>query len=106
VTPQVDHAVLAAHLDDLARIAQTVAEDLRNCLAASAQSEPHATVESRPDADGLLDIAAMTKLLVVNSRTLRRWRQMPGFPRPLKLDGPLRWRRSEIETWLARGKPK
>lgn len=105
---QVDPAELAAHLEDLARIAQTVAQDLRNGLAVIAESGPagargEPAVSAVPNC--LLDVKALTGLLLANERTIRRWRQMPGFPKPIRKDGPLRWRRSAIEAWLER-KPR
>ena len=96
---QVDPAAVAAHLDDLARVAQAVAEDLRNGLAYLPNQEPYAGV--KPDADGLLTAKALSKLLLANARTVRRWRQEPGFPKPLRMRGPLRWRRADIEKWIA-----
>jgi predicted DNA-binding transcriptional regulator AlpA len=102
-----DHAVVA-DLRTLAEVATRLAKNLEDCLADLAKSEP-AGVSGEPavklDPDALLDVKALTKLLLANDRTVRRWRQMPGFPKPLKLDGPLRWRRSDIEQWLAR-RPK
>ena len=44
-------------------------------------------------------------LFGVGVRTLRRWRHEKRIPAPLKLKGPLRWRRTEVEAWLEDHRP-
>jgi len=42
------------------------------------------------------------ELLQVCSRTLFNWSKSPDFPKPIRRgkNGNIRWRQSEIESWL------
>ncbi len=42
------------------------------------------------------------ELLQVSQRTFYNWRKSPGFPKPIRrgVNGNIRWRQSEIESWL------
>ena len=63
------------------------------------------TVETFPRLLDVKDVAAM--LGGVSPRTIWRWASSAGsgMPRPLKLGGLRRWRREDIESWIAAGCP-
>jgi predicted DNA-binding transcriptional regulator AlpA len=96
---QVDPAVIAAHLEDLARIAQVVAADLRNGLAVIAQSGPAATVDPATN-QALMTAAEVADALRIDIRTLRRKRSEGTAPKPLRGKGPLRWSRTAVQSWI------
>ena len=93
---------LVGHLAELAQAAVRVAEDLRSGLADLGGASPHATVPTQPVAgpDALLDAKQVAAMFGVGVRTLRRWRHDDRLPKPLKLEGRLRWRRADVERWL------
>ena len=53
----------------------------------------------------LLTADAVAKLLCVSRLTVFRWRSAGRLPLPVKIGRVVRWRRSEIETWIAQGCP-
>jgi predicted DNA-binding transcriptional regulator AlpA len=60
-------------------------------------------VAAQLDPLALIDKQALARLLMIDPWTIDRWRkQHPDFPPPLWVTGTSpRWRRTEIETWLA-----
>lgn len=51
----------------------------------------------------LMDIKEICKLLCCTQRTLQRWIREERFPPPLRLSPrTLRWRREDIQQYLAR----
>lgn len=104
MTAQVDPAALAAHLDDLARIAQVVAADLRNGLAVIAESRPAATSGEPVTNNALMTAAEVAEALRIDVRTLRRKRLVGKAPRALRGKGPLRWRRADVDRWIEEGR--
>ena len=56
-----------------------------------------------PVDDGTLLLTAdhLAKLLCVSRLSIWRWRAAGRLPAPLRIGRVIRWRRSEIETWLA-----
>lgn len=100
VSVQVDPALLAAHLEDLARIAQVVAQDLRNGLAVIAPARP-ADARGEPAVNqGLMTAAEVADALRIDIRTLRRKRSEGKAPKPMRGKGPLRWSRASVERWI------
>ncbi len=53
----------------------------------------------------LLTVDDVAELLSVSPRTVRRMADSGAMPRPLKLASLVRWRRSDIDRWLADGCP-
>ena len=53
------------------------------------------------DAPLLLTADALARLLAVSKLSIWRWRSAGRLPAPLRIGRVIRWRRSEIETWLA-----
>ena len=51
----------------------------------------------------LIGAAALAGMLGVNVRTLRRMRHEKQIPEPC-MQRPLRWRRADVESWLADGR--
>ncbi len=58
-----------------------------------------------PDRDlaALLDVRAVAQLLGCSGRHVYRMSDAGQMPRPLKLGALVRWRRQEIEEWVAGG---
>ena len=49
-----------------------------------------------------LKIGDIAELLLVTTRTLRRWIKAGIFPPPVALTGRVkRWRRGDVEHWIA-----
>jgi excisionase family DNA binding protein len=59
-----------------------------------------ATVEA-----ALMDVEAVAELLSCSTRTVRRMADAGQMPRPLRIASLVRWRRSDVEAWLADGCP-
>ena len=53
----------------------------------------------------LLDIRAVATLLNCSVRHIHRLRDGGRMPQPVKLGSLSRWRRSELEAWIADGCP-
>lgn len=51
----------------------------------------------------LLSAAKLAQALDISIRTLWRLRAAGKLPAPIRLNGSVRWRRSEIESWIAAG---
>lgn len=51
----------------------------------------------------LLDVQAVASMLNCSTRHVRRLADAGRMPSPLKLGALLRWRRADIEAWLADG---
>ena len=47
----------------------------------------------------------LAHMLAVSRLTIWRWRSAGRLPPPLRIGRVVRWKRSEIETWLAAGCP-
>lgn len=53
----------------------------------------------------LLTVDAVAALLSVSTRTVRRMADSGQMPRPVRLASLIRWRRDDVEQWLAAGCP-
>ncbi|MBL8857578.1 MAG: helix-turn-helix domain-containing protein [Planctomycetes bacterium] len=49
----------------------------------------------------LLTIEDLAALLRVTTRTLRTWRHAGESPQGIEIAGALRWRRADVDAWLA-----
>jgi excisionase family DNA binding protein len=56
-------------------------------------------------AAALLDVAAVAALLDCSKQHVRRLADAGRMPRPVKIGSLLRWRRTDLESWLAAGCP-
>ena len=54
----------------------------------------------------LLDIRDLSLLLGASDRTLWRLLKNHQLPEPIKLGGSTRWRRTDIDNWIAAGCPE
>jgi excisionase family DNA binding protein len=52
---------------------------------------------------GLVDVRAVAALLACSTRHVYRLADAGRMPLPLKIGALVRWRRTEIETWIAGG---
>jgi excisionase family DNA binding protein len=53
----------------------------------------------------LIDAAELARLLMVSVKTIDRWLRAKKLPAPIVIGRERRWRRQEIEQWLAAGAP-
>ncbi len=53
----------------------------------------------------LLDVRGVAQLCCCSTRTVYRLADAGRLPRPVKLGALVRWRRAEIDDWLADGCP-
>ena len=51
--------------------------------------------------DYLLDIKAVSLRLSVSVRTVQRLDSSGKLPRPIRVGGSVRWRKSDIDAWIA-----
>lgn len=51
----------------------------------------------------LLSVIQLADLLQLSTRTIWRMRSASQLPKPLQLGGSVRWRREDIEKWIADG---
>ncbi len=66
------------------------------------------TIESSLSGDSptaLIDVGAVAQLCCCSTRTVYRLADAGRLPRPVKLGALVRWRRAEIDEWLAAGCP-
>lgn len=54
----------------------------------------------------LICVAVVATLLSVSTRQVYRLADANKIPRPLKIGGSVRWRRAELEQWIADGCPR
>jgi excisionase family DNA binding protein len=60
--------------------------------------------EPLPDS-AVFDVGGLATLLRCSTRHVTRMSDSGKLPRPLKLGALVRWRRAEIDAWLAAGCP-
>lgn len=53
----------------------------------------------------LLPAAEVAALLNISTRTLWRLLSAGRLPEPIRLGGSVRWRREQVESWIAEGCP-
>lgn len=59
-----------------------------------------------PDTDDcLLDIKAVSLRLSVSVRTVQHLESSGRLPRPVRMGGSVRWRKSDIDSWIAEDCP-
>lgn len=58
------------------------------------------------DAELLLDVKTAAKLLAISSDHLRRLSDSGQAPQPMRLGRAVRYRRAELEQWVAAGCPR
>ena len=101
------HRIAALH-GELARSLEDLAERVGICLAGSAASSLMTTMPATPpsappeaEVPALMTPEELAALLHCCSRTLRRMELAGELPSPIKRGRLKRWRRTEIEEWLA-----
>jgi len=53
----------------------------------------------------LLTVKEVAEMLGLSERTVYRLTDMGKMPRPVKIGAAVRWRRSELDTWIEDGCP-
>jgi len=73
----------------------------------STTPEPEKPAPRRAVVEGslLINAAEVAALLSISKRTLWRLVSREALPPPLRLGGTVRWRRAEVEAWIAAGCP-
>lgn len=71
---------------------------MANSVSATAAQERSPVAE-------LLDVEQFAELLSCSTRTVRRMADSGACPRPVKILSLVRWRRVDIDQWLAAGCP-
>lgn len=107
---------MAEHLEAAAALARKLAGSLETRLATSAETSPYALVtktnettradhasERSERANDLLDAHEIAATLKVDVRTARRLARSGAIPSALRIGSALRWRRADIDAWLANG---
>ena len=62
--------------------------------------------ESAPAESALLDVHRVAAMLQCSTRHIYRQADAGRMPRPTKLGALVRWRRNELESWIAAGCPR
>ena len=57
---------------------------------------------SRPR-PALMDADEVADELGISLRTMQRLRQLGQVPAPIKIGGQIRWRRCDVDAWIAKG---
>ena len=63
------------------------------------------TISAAGPSTGTYDVDDIATLLKASSRHVRRLADAGAMPRPLHLGRLVRWRRSDVDQWLAAGCP-
>jgi excisionase family DNA binding protein len=58
-----------------------------------------------PAPAALLDVQAVAELLTCSPQHIRRLADAGRMPRPVRIGSLMRWRRADLESWLAAGCP-
>lgn len=73
-------------------------------MNASTTLKPDNAPVAEPAA-ALLDVRAVAALLDCSTPHVRRLADAGRMPRPLRLGSLLRWRKTDLESWIAAGCP-
>jgi excisionase family DNA binding protein len=65
----------------------------------------HDDAQPITERSGMLDVRAVAALLDCSVRHVYRLADAGRMPRPVKLGALVRWRRAEVESWIADGCP-
>ncbi len=61
--------------------------------------------EPKMSISALLTVMEVAEMLGLSERTVYRLADLGKMPRPVKIGAAVRWRRSELETWIEEGCP-
>ena len=78
----------------------TLAQDARSAEERTSLAAGSMPAQRAPTCE-LLTAADLCSLLKLDARTLRVLRHEGRVPEPIKLGRSLRWRRAEVEAWIA-----
>ena len=91
---------LAALHEELASTYRELGRDLDIQLAAFGESRLLEPVPSNDEVPELLTTADVARILCASDKTVRTWHREGHIPKAIEVGGVLRWRRSDIESWL------
>lgn len=87
--------------DGLARAHQDLAKQARIRLAVSGESSDITDVKNAsPFPAKMLTAQDLSKLLQVDAKTVRRWRNDGHLPPALEIGGVIRWSVKTVEDWI------
>ena len=66
----------------------------------------HNDVLSTSKKNVLLNVEDLSSLLGISVRTIWRRESTGDVPKPVRIGGLVRWRRSDIDAWIEAGCPK
>jgi excisionase family DNA binding protein len=99
---------LVAYAVGLANELEETLQILRSALPDLHEPSLHGVQRRRPRApiampkDSTLTATQVAAVFSCSTRTLRRLRQEGKVPKPIPFGGRLRWRRRDVEDWLAK----
>ncbi|WP_442483397.1 helix-turn-helix transcriptional regulator [Aeoliella sp. SH292] len=64
------------------------------------------TYDSQEFQPMLLTIEEASQLLRISVRKIQRMKSLGRFPKEIRIGGSVRWRRHDVEQWIADGCPK
>ena len=73
---------------------------------ASSQTSDHSAHNAAEIIPELLTTKQAAELLACGKRTLTRWVEEGAAPAPVKIRGSVRFRRAELQAWIADGCPR
>ena len=82
-------------------ISPTASENRRTRRKAAADRR-----QSNSSDAALLSVDDVSALLTCSARTVRRMADSGQMPRPVRLNSLVRWRRTDLDTWLEAGCPR
>ncbi len=74
-------------------------------MTTSTARKPDADAPAVEPAAAMLDVRAVAALLDCSTPHVRRLADAGKMPRPLRIGSLLRWRRTDLDAWLAAGCP-
>ena len=99
--------VLASHYEAIAAEFRKLAASSRTPLAVlphiahSQVNDMANTTNAESQTDGeMISASELAEILGVKPRSVSRWASSGKLPKPLKVGGIRRWRRSTIELWM------
>lgn len=69
-------------------------------------SQTSAVVTPTDERALLLTIEEVSRLVGLSVRQIQRLKSLGQFPKEVRIGGSVRWRRSDVEQWVADGCPK
>jgi excisionase family DNA binding protein len=101
------NAGMVSALDGLKLTARNIQPESVERQPADQEFKQKAEVQevAAPEASKLIDSAEVSRMIGVSYRTIWRLKDAGKLPKPVSIGRLVRWRRDEIEQWIAAGCP-